>query len=90
MLNLSLSSTMWLKYLQIKFKNDIINGLTFYSQSVDLNKFGGRFKYSKVLNVIDQIDETISSNITRVRIRRNLKACNQSAQYELSLVMLLI
>ena len=51
---------------------------------MDLNKFGGRFKYSKVLNVIDQIDEAISSNITRVRIRRNLKALtNQSAQYEL-------
>ena len=65
-------------------KTNIINGLTFYSQSVDLNKFGGRFKYSKVLNVIDQIDEAISSNITRVRIRRNLKALtNQSAQYEL-------
>ena len=62
----------------------MINGLTTYGQSVHLNKFGGRFKYSKVLNVIDKIDEAISSNITRVRIRRNLKALtNQFAQYEL-------
>ena len=65
-------------------KTQVINGLTTYSQSIHLNKFGGRFKYSKVLNVIDKIDDAISSNITRVRVRRNLKALiNQSAQYEL-------
>ena len=65
-------------------KTKIINGLTTYGQSTDLNKFGGRFKYSKVLNVIDNIDNAISSNISRVIIRRNLKALtNQFAQYEL-------
>jgi hypothetical protein len=65
-------------------KTKIINGLTTYGQSTELNKFGGRFKYSKVLNVIDNIDSAISSNISRVIIRRNLKALtNQFAQYEL-------
>ena len=65
-------------------KTRIINGLTTYGKSTDLNKFGGRFKYSKVLNVIDKIDDAISSNISRVIIRRNLKALvNQFAQYEL-------
>ena len=65
-------------------KTKIINGLTSYAQSTDLNKFGGRFKYSKVLNVIDNIDRAISSNISRVIIRRNLKTLtNQFAQYEL-------
>ena len=65
-------------------KTKIINGLTTYAQSTDLNKFGGRFKYSKVLNVIDNIDNAISSNISRVIVRRNLKALtNQFAQYEL-------
>jgi hypothetical protein len=55
-----------------------------YSDSVEINKFGGRFKYSKLLNVIDNVDRSITSNITRVRVRRNLKALiNQSAQYEL-------
>ena len=67
-----------------ELKTNITNGLTTYSKSTDLNKFGGRFKYSKVLNVIDNIDDSISSNITRVIIRRNLKALtNQFAQYEL-------
>jgi len=55
-----------------------------YSQSVDLNKFGGRFKYSKLLQVIDNTDNSITSNITRVRIRRDLKALiNRPAQYEI-------
>ena len=60
------------------------NSLNSYSESVDMNKFGGRFKYSKVQQVIDVTDTAITSNITKVLIRRNLKiATNQLAQYEL-------
>ena len=65
-------------------KSKIINSLTKYSQSVNFNKFGGRFKYSKMLQVIDKTDTAITSNITKVIIRRDLKATvNQFAQYEL-------
>ena len=65
-------------------KAKITTALTKYSNSGDVNKFGGRFKYSKVLNVVDNIDRAITSNITRVKIRRNLNALvNQFAQYEL-------
>ena len=65
-------------------KTKIVSALTTYSKSGDVNKFGGRFKYSKVLNVVDNIDRAITSNITRVRMRRNLNALvNQFAQYEL-------
>ena len=65
-------------------RTKISDALTIYSRSGDVNRFGGRFKYSKVLNVIDNIDKAISSNITRVKIRRNLNALiNQFAQYEL-------
>ena len=65
-------------------KTKITSALTKYSNSGDVNKFGGRFKYSKVLNVVDNIDKAITSNITRVKIRRNLNALvNQFAQYEL-------
>ena len=67
-----------------ELKTNIINGLLTYGSSTDINKFGGRFKYSKLVNVIDNIDDAITSNITRVRIRRNLRALtNQFAQYEL-------
>ena len=65
-------------------KSQISNSLTSYSNSLELNKFGGRFRYSKVLKTIDNTDNAISSNITRVTIRRNLVALtNQFAQYEL-------
>ena len=65
-------------------RTKISNSLNIYSNSGDVNRFGGRFKYSKVLNVIDNIDKAITSNITRVKIRRNLNALiNQFAQYEL-------
>jgi len=65
-------------------KTRVTNGLQTYADSRDINKFGGRFKYSKVLSVIDNIDSSITSNITKVKIRRNLKALiNDFAQYEL-------
>jgi len=65
-------------------KTSVINSLNSYASSVNLNKFGGRFKYSKVLQIIDSVDNAITSNITKVIIRRDLKAqINQFAQYEL-------
>ena len=65
-------------------KTNVVNALQSYSDSVELSKFGGRFKYSKILNVVDDVDRSITSNITRVIVRRNLRALiNQEAQYEL-------
>ena len=65
-------------------KESVINTLTTYSNSVDLNSFGGRFKYSKIQQLIDITDGAITSNITKVRIRRDLRALiNQFGQYEL-------
>ena len=64
-------------------KTGISNALTQYSRSIDVNKFGGRFKYSKAVSLIDSVDSSITSNITLVLIRRNLKAVlGQFAQYE--------
>jgi len=65
-------------------KSRVNSSLVSYSQSVDLNKFGGRFKYSKLLQIIDNTDSAITSNITKIIIRRDLKALiNQFAQYEI-------
>ena len=64
-------------------KTNISNALTQYSRSIDVNKFGGRFKYSKAVSLIDSVDSSITSNISLVVIRRNLKAVlGQFAQYE--------
>ncbi len=88
LLYVELDSSIYYNSSQVTNVNDlktkVINGLEVYGESRDINKFGGRFKYSKVLGVIDGIDTAITSNITKVRIRRNLKALtNQFAQYEL-------
>ena len=64
-------------------KTGVSNALTQYSRSIDVNQFGGRFKYSKAVSLIDSVDSSITSNITLVTIRRNLKAVlGQFAQYE--------
>jgi len=65
-------------------RTTIIGALNQYANNVEINKFGGRFKYSKMNQLIDRVDNAITSNITKVRIRRDLKALtNQFAQYEL-------
>ena len=69
---------------QENLKTGVSNALTQYSRSIDVNKFGGRFKYSKAVSLIDSVDSSITSNITLVTIRRNLKAVlGQFAQYEI-------
>ena len=65
-------------------RTDIIDSLNRYAQNVEINKFGGRFRYSKINQLIDRVNDGITSNITKVIIRRDLKALlNQFAQYEL-------
>ena len=65
-------------------RTNVTSALTNYSKDVDMNRFGGRFKYSKVLQLIDRVDNSITSNITKVKIRRDMKVLkNQFAQYEL-------
>jgi len=55
-----------------------------YSDSADINSFGGRFKYSKLLSQIDKVDSAITSNITKVVMRRNMvPAYNALANYEI-------
>ena len=69
---------------QDQLKAEVITSLTEYGKSSNLNAFGGRFKYSESQRIIDQTDPAITSNITKVTIRRDLKALiDQSAQYEL-------
>ena len=55
-----------------------------YSESSEMNKYGARFKYSKFLNIIDQSDEAVTSNITTVSIRRDLRiVLNTFAEYSI-------
>lgn len=87
-LYVEIDSSIYYDYSQVSsvedLKTKIKNSLTTYSQSTNLNTFGGRFKYSKILQVIDNTDNSITSNITKVRIRRDLKVrINYPTQYEI-------
>jgi len=65
-------------------KSDVVSAVTLYAKSSELNQFGGRFKYSKVCSLVDSVNTAITSNITTVRIRRDLVAkINNPTQYEL-------
>ncbi len=87
-LYVELDSTVYYNTSQVSnidtLKTNIISSLSTYSKNIDINKFGGRFKYSKMNQLIDRVDDAITSNITKVIIRRDLKVLpNQFAQYEL-------
>jgi len=65
-------------------KNKVISNLEKYSKSLESDKSDIRFKYSKVLNLIDESDRSITSNITKVSLRRDFRASiNQFAEYEI-------
>jgi hypothetical protein len=62
----------------------VISNISKYSKSIEINKYGSRFKYSKVLKLIDDSDDSITSNITKVSLRRDFRASvNQFAEYEI-------
>jgi len=65
-------------------KAQVTSSLSAYGKSTNLNAFGGRFKYSDALKVVDGTNEAITSNITKLTMRRDLKPIfNTFAQYEL-------
>jgi len=62
----------------------IATNLRRYAGSAEMNKFGARFKYSKLLCMIDNSSDAITSNITTVVVRRDLRvALNSFAEYEI-------
>ena len=62
----------------------VINNTNKYAESTELNRYGARFKYSKFLNVIDQSQDGITSNITTIDMRRDLRiALNTFAEYSI-------
>ena len=65
-------------------KTVVSNNIKAYADSADMNKYGAKFKYSKFQGIIDNSNDSITSNITKVEIRRDMKPkLNQVAEYEL-------
>jgi hypothetical protein len=68
--------------------NDVLtqiqNNVERYADSTELNKYGARFKYSKFLKIIDESHRSITSNITRISIRRDVRVVlNAFATYSI-------
>ena len=62
----------------------VMNNINAYADSSEMNKYGAKFKYSKFQGVVDNSNDSITSNITKVVMRRDLKpVLNQNAEYEL-------
>ena len=62
----------------------IQNNATKYAESTELNKYGARFKYSKFLKTIDESHEAVTSNITTIQMRRDLRVVlNTFTEYQI-------
>ena len=62
----------------------VSNNAAKYSDSTELNKYGARFKYSKFLKIVDDSHESVTSNITLVKMRRDLRIVpNTIAEYQI-------
>ena len=65
-------------------KDIILSNIRNYTNSKELNKYGARFKYSKYLKIIDDSNSAITSNITKIIMRRDLGVIlNTFADYEI-------
>jgi len=64
-------------------KSNIITAVTNYNTST-LQKFDGVFRYSKLVGLIDDVDDSVVSNITTVKVRKPFTpTLNSSARYDI-------
>jgi len=64
-------------------KSQVITAVTNYNTNT-LQRFDGVFRYSKVSGIIDDVDESIVSNITTVKMRKNFTpTLSTSARYDI-------
>lgn len=54
-------------------KELVVQNINSYAESDELNRYGSRFKYSKFLKLIDDSSNAITSNITKIQVRRDAK-----------------
>jgi hypothetical protein len=64
-------------------KAKIIENINNYIASSDTEKFGGKFRYSKFISVIDSSDRSVKSNLTEIVMRKDFyPSLNNTAYYE--------
>ena len=66
-----------------ELKAAVVSSLTKYRSTSDLEKFNGRFKYSRIVGIVDATDDAITSNETSIKLRKDFTpVLNTITQYE--------
>ena len=64
-------------------RDKVIGGVQSYLDTSDTEKFNGKFRYSKMVSVIDDADRAINSNLTSVTMRKDFyPQLNSTFYYE--------
>jgi hypothetical protein len=72
------------KRSQEEIKQVVYAQLNALNKTNEFNKFGGKFKFSKFQKVIDDAEKSVTSNITRIRMRKNVNVTlNQRFNYKI-------
>jgi len=68
-----------------QIKEEVKKNIELFASSDELNRYGSRFKYSKFLKLIDDSAAAITSNITTIFLRRDVKVSPPGifAEYEI-------
>jgi len=65
-------------------RSKIIKNVESYLKNSDTEKFGGKFRYSRLVSAIDSTDKSVRSNLTEVIMRKDFyPSLNNKAYYEL-------
>ena len=67
-----------------QIRDKVIASVQSYLETSDTEKFNGKFRYSKMVGVIDDADRTINSNLTSVTMRKDFyPQLNSTFYYEI-------
>lgn len=67
-----------------QIRDKVVTNLQKYIETSDIEKFNGKFRYSKIVGVIDDTDKSINSNITSVVMRKDFyPQLNSTFYYEI-------
>ena len=67
-----------------QIRDKVVTNLQNYIEDSDIEKFNGKFRYSKIVGVIDDSDKSINSNITSVTMRKDFyPQLNSTFYYEI-------
>ena len=66
-----------------QIRDKVIGGVQSYLDTSDTEKFNGKFRYSKMIGVIDDADKSINSNLTDITMRKDFyPSLNSTFYYE--------